>query len=616
MLEPQTRAALTEQLAPPPGYTLSHAVGTTFTLDLATALTVPLSFASRRISRDDGSLGVLDAVRRAADRVDIFAQAGEIGMGRPSDLVAFLEQSIHPVVARQGLFHPKVWFLEYRHLDDSEDLTYRYLCASRNLTNDRSWDVIARFDGAPAATGRRRDAASRIAPLVGLLRALPGLATRPLPPDRVTRLDALADRWRSVDLETPREMRDLTFHVFGLDKRPTLDLRGPRALVISPFVTDGGLRLLRDAVHGPTHLVSRPDSLDQLAPSSLDGSLVTYVLDDAATFPDDTADTVDPGVVAPVAPDAPPRARLSVDRVLSGLHAKVVVVDRHDGAHVLLGSANATEAALQSNVEVMVELTAPAPRFGVGATLEALGALVEPFATDGGASPDPEAEAEHALEIYLRRFAGSRLTMRLHDSDPFEIEVWNESTHETGGDHDLRWHLLSRPDIGGTGLPGPPDAPTRATVDELADVTPFVVLVARDLHGRERRTIVVATLLDDIERRHDAVIARQLTDTAAFIRLLTLLLELSGVALPVADPETPSAGGVFGHVDATSGAGLFEALVRAVGAGHSGLEDVRRLVDYLATLDGQDVLPPGFDALWSSVWAAHEQIASQTGGNR
>ncbi len=110
MLEPQSRAALTEQLKPPIGFELSHAVGTTFTLDLATALAVPLSFASHRLSVQDDTLGVLDAIRRAADRVDVFAQAGEISMGARSDLVAFLEPMVHPVALRRGLFHRRSGF--------------------------------------------------------------------------------------------------------------------------------------------------------------------------------------------------------------------------------------------------------------------------------------------------------------------------------------------------------------------------------------------------------------------------------------------------------------------------------------------------------------------------
>jgi hypothetical protein len=199
VLEPQSRAALTEQLKPPPGFELSHAVGTTFTLDLATALAVPLSFASQRLSTDD-TLGVLDAIRRAADRVDVFAQAGEISMGVRSDLVAFLEPMIHPVAPRRGLFHPKVWFLEYC----AGDLTsYRFLCASRNLTGDRSWDVVVRLDGVPASAGSKRDAEPINAPLVRLLRDLASWGVHPLSAERSSRILALAGRWRTVAWELP-----------------------------------------------------------------------------------------------------------------------------------------------------------------------------------------------------------------------------------------------------------------------------------------------------------------------------------------------------------------------------------------------------------------------------
>jgi hypothetical protein len=114
MLEPQTRAALTDMLHPPSGFSLSHAVATTFTLDLDTALTVPLSFAAHRVTADEDPIGILDAVRRAAAKVDIFAQAGQVSIEvPPSALVAFLEPMVHPVEVKRGIFQPKVWFLEY-----------------------------------------------------------------------------------------------------------------------------------------------------------------------------------------------------------------------------------------------------------------------------------------------------------------------------------------------------------------------------------------------------------------------------------------------------------------------------------------------------------------------
>ncbi|HTL41731.1 MAG TPA: hypothetical protein VL294_09680 [Pseudolysinimonas sp.] len=593
MLEPQSRAALTEQLKPPPGFELSHAVGTTFTLDLATALAVPLSFASQRLSTDD-TLGVLDAIRRAADRVDVFAQAGEISMGVHSDLVAFLEPMIHPVSQRRGLFHPKVWFLEYR----AGDLTsYRFLCASRNLTSDHSWDVVVRLDGVPAAAGSKRDAETINAPLVRLLREVPSWGVHPLSSERGSRILALADRWRTVAWELPSAVRGLGLHVFGTSVAAAPDLHGKRGLIISPFVSDDGIQQLRSAIRTETHLLSRAESLDRLRPGSLDSRLTTYVLDDAATYNIDE--------------DEPTGAVPSADR-LSGLHAKGFVVDRQDGAHVFLGSANATAAGWGNNVEVMVELVGPIPAVGVQATLDALRGFTENYPTAGGVEADPREEAERQLEAFVRRLAATRFTVRVMAGDPHDLRVWGDEHVATVLDgHDevrVNWHLLTRPDLGSSTVgSSEPDGVVLSGIP-LADITPFIVLTARDAAGNERRTIVVARLLDDVESRQDAVIARQLTDRRSFIRLLTLLLELSGVW--AANPASLGGTGFLGSDGGTGlGTGLFEALVRAVGDGHSGLADARRIIEYLREHDQQDVLPDGFDELWNQVWAAHLELS-------
>ena len=599
MLEPQSRAALTEQLKPPTGFELSHAVGTTFTLDLASALAVPLSFASHRLSAQQDTLGVLDAIRRAADRVDVFAQAGELSMGTRSDLVAFLEPMIHPVTTRRGLFHPKVWFLEYRAGDE---FVYRFLCASRNLTADRSWDVVVRLDGAPAGAGARRDAAAVNRPLVDLLRRLPSLTVQPLEPTRRDRLTEFAERWRNVIWERPDPMKSIAFHVFGIPGATLPDLHGKRALIVSPFLSDDGLRMLRGGVRTDTHLVSRAESLDRLAPATLDAKLSTYVLDDASTYAQD--DESDGGLQ----PVVPPGERLS------GLHAKAIVVDRLDGAHVFLGSANATHAAWQSNVEVMVEFVGPIPKVGVQATLDALGDLKEEYQTEGGHEPGEKEEAERRLEAFVRSLAGARLSARVLAGEPHSLRVWGDDSFVSAlgrrTDVSVRWHLLTRPDLG-SGVIGAsePDAVILTGIP-LADITPFIILIARDGVGNERRTIVLARLLDDLASRRDAIIARQLNDRAAFVRLLTLLLELSGAW--VLAPNGSGGAGFFGTADATGvGTGLFEALVRAVGDGHHGLADARRIIDYLRDNDAQAVLPDGFEQLWAEIWSAHLEL---TGG--
>lgn len=581
MLEPQTRAALTEQLAPPPGFQLSHAVATSFTLDLETALTVPLSFAARRMTADAGELGILDAIRRAADRIDIFAQAGELSMRGRSDLVAFLEPMVHPVTVRRGLFHPKVWFLEYTAGDERE---YRFICASRNLTADRSWDVVVRLDG--RAADKPTSALTTLnAPLVGLLRALPARSVLPLPEARRARIEALADRWRGIEWELPDGIHDLAFHAFGIGRRPRIDASGSGALIISPFLSDAGVRALRSGVRGPVHLVSRADSLDRLDPDSLDEWLRPAVLDDAAALSSDETH----------------------DGELSGLHAKMIVADRGWNAHVIAGSANATEAALTSNVEVMVELIGRKKDFGVERTLEALGQLIEPYETHGGADPDPREEAQRKLESWLRGLAGLLFNVRVLPGDPHSLAVWHDGEPPARDGVSLRWHLLGRPDLGGAGATGTEAQPQTLDGIPLADITPFIVLVAADREGNERSTILLARLLDDIETRRDAIIARQLTDRAAFIRLLMLMLEMSGTSISVAERGVGEA--FFGSAGEGVGAGLFESLVRAVGAGRSGLSDVHRIVDYLATSsEGPDVLPEGFIELWSAVWDAHSLL--------
>lgn len=167
MLDPQDRLALTEALAPPAGFTLAHGVGTTFTLDLETALTVPLALAAKRVESSDDALSILDALRRTEQQVDIFAQAGQISMGQHSSLVALLERSVHQVAQRRGLFHPKVWFLRFE--SDDGETRFRFICSSRNLTQDRSWDVVVQLDGAPGDVSDERVREQNL-PMADLLR--------------------------------------------------------------------------------------------------------------------------------------------------------------------------------------------------------------------------------------------------------------------------------------------------------------------------------------------------------------------------------------------------------------------------------------------------------------
>ena len=172
MLEPQERRQLLDCLRPPEGYSLDAAVGTTYTLDLLALLTAPVAFTFFDWEDESGRPtanphALLAAIRRNADRMALFCQAGRIAIPIGHKLLySYLEDSVFEAMPRddRGAFHPKVWFLRYTAPD--QPVRYRFLCLSRNLTFDRSWDTALVLEG---TLQDRKRAYSRNRPLSDFL---------------------------------------------------------------------------------------------------------------------------------------------------------------------------------------------------------------------------------------------------------------------------------------------------------------------------------------------------------------------------------------------------------------------------------------------------------------
>lgn len=623
MLEPDGRAALTEQLRPPSGYELAHAVATTFTLDLTTALSVPLAFAAHRVRESRDPIAILDAVRRSADKLDVFAQAGQIFEPRvASDLFALLEPMIHPARAprKNMLFHPKVWVLEYA---DGDARSYRMLCASRNLTNDRSWDLVVRLDG--IATDALAEPST---PLAAFLRALPAMSIQPLGAERTERIERLAQAVATVEWERPSDVRSIRFHPYGIPGLASESLHelfdGKRHGIISPFLSDEGIRRIIPPRSQSITVLARREQLDRLQSHTL-ARIEALILDDAAN--DDEGLLVERDLSNP---DSAMESAPIQAEPLAGLHAKAYVLDRRTGSHLFIGSANATEAAFGGNVEMLIEFEGPQPKLGVAALLgeqSRLKALTIPFEPIGDAEIPADEVANHALEQALRALASRRYFAQVESNNQVRDAVSAASGPENQeveycirlsadgpdivpADVTARVTLLTRPANAGA-VPGDPVLFERLA---LTDITPFIVIRVTDARGVNASTVVAAALEGDIPGRQDAVIARQLADRSAFMRLLALLLAIEG-------------GDGFFHFDASGslpvgwaedGSGLFETLVRAIGVEHGGLADVRRIIEHVRIAEGRRpqgapaVLPEGFDALWESVWAAHS-MSSRAG---
>ncbi len=362
-------------LIPPEGYRLDRAVAATYSLDLNTLLSIPVAlFYSQTL---EGQLQgerfqLLEAIQRTAGIVTVYCQHGQIHVpDRYNRLFAFMEQMIVPVTMRDAFssFHPKVWVLRYRPEDSRQSLFYRVLILSRNLTYDRSWDLAVALEG-KVATAPRRD--NR--PLVDFLAYLHRV--RPL--NDYTRFVRDLEK---VKFETPEKFARVRFHPIGIPgytESPVLTADAEEALCMSPFVDDDTLLALRERVAGRLWLFSRRTELEKLPPARVRACQARCLADRVVEGEREADDG------APL--DCQPQ----------DLHAKLFVFQQPAQTRWLVGSANATKAARERNVEFLVELTGSDRAITLAAVRED---LLDPHrALNVFEAFDPDLAGQHDLE--------------------------------------------------------------------------------------------------------------------------------------------------------------------------------------------------------------------------
>ena len=606
MLSPDDRTLLLESLRPPDGYVLDRAVGTSYSLDLLALLTAPLAFTFFDWEDEDGRptadpLALLEAVRRNAEKIVLFCQAGEVRPPPPaSSLIAYLCDSVIRVNApnKEGVFHPKVWCLRFTAAN--QPTKYRLLVLSRNLTFDRSWDTVLRLDG--ELKDRVKGYASNRA-LGEFIAGLPGLAVTPVAPALAAELDIMASELRRVEFELPAGVDEIAFWPLGLSTQRqrvfTSDAR--RMLVMSPFLSASRLDECVDGLERCV-LISRPDQLAAMPAETLGKFEQVFALNPAV---DAWADTDE----------------VTADAGLNGLHAKLFIEEEGRQARMYTGSANATEAAFGRNVEFLVELVGRKSVLGIDAMMDAaangrtsLMSLLQRWS----ASPEPTKAdaATRALDLKLAhaRRAIASADLRLEASPegdayrltlvagaPLEVDAavaircWPAFLRaEQGLDiANRQGPLASFPGLPLAGLDGFVVCEVTASASGLTGATQFAF-----------NPPMTGAPPDRLRR----LLASSLKDKDHVRRLLWLLLEghKTGVIGAFQDPDR-----AYGSRRARSAVydnpALFEQFVLALADNRSSLDSIGRLIDDLAsTPDGKALLPDGLLELWTAVKGAME----------
>ncbi len=605
MLDPRERQVLLECLRPPDGYRLDRAVGTSYSLDLIALLTAPLAFTFFDWDDSEGRpsadpIALLESVRRHASRIHVFCQAGEIKLPPPTQrLVAYLERSVVPIpmTPTGGIFHPKVWLI--RFVADGAPVRFRFICLTRNLTFDRSWDNVLSLDG-ELLDRQRGIRANR--PLADFIASLPGLAApiRELPETDRAQIAQMAEEVRRVRFDLPEDVDEIAFWPLGIEgyaRSPFAHNRENGAvLAASPFLSAPFLESLTEG-RDECKLVSRPDQLTAMPKEILERFNEIFVLNSAVE---------DPGSV-----DG------SEDSALSGLHAKLFIQEDGWNASVFTGSANATTAALNRNVEFITELIGKKSRLGLEAFLgdrskkEGMWKILEPW-TGESRPPTEDEAARQALEKELatsrRAIASARLALHCVEvadgSHRYRLELHSEAPLPDIAFKNLRcWPTTLRIESAAA-LVGAP--PVLASFGPLS-FDALTGFLACELSGTKggvslRSEFVLSLPLEGAPAdRLDRLLAAQLKDKDHLLRFLWLLLETEGRVADLAEELNlggePGSGGEW-----AASFPLFERLVRSAIDSKDRLTDMGRLLEDLTrTQEGRDLIPEGLLPLWAEL---------------
>jgi len=619
MLEPSQRRLLLEALRPPFGFGLDLAIGTTFSLDLHALLTAPLAFAmfdwETGDEHGDGNvIASLEAVRRHAERIHLFCQAGEIAVpSKYRPLVGHIEESVHEIrTPPGGIFHPKLWVLRFRRPADG-DLSYRVLCLSRNLTFDRAWDTVLALEGTPV-----QGSVPENGPLVDFLMALPEMMLWPAPAALRENIETLADELHALRFHPPIGFDSLAFRplgVAGFRSWPFED-NYDRMLIISPFLTQGTVtRLSRTSSRGV--LVSRPESLDALGDAGLSAFEQTFVLssdsspvieqqDEDSSFAESTNEVIG--------------ERAGIE--LTGLHAKLYVAERADTAWVWTGSANASDAAYNTNIEFLIELRGSSEHCGVdsfmGSGHKEVGLIdiLTPYSpADEPLVPSAEEEAQLALDEAARTIASLQFTTHVAttDDDRYSLLLEADEPLPQGILEGIRarcWPITLPREAAAESLPEQGTVRLDFGERSFDAITSFFAFeLATAAAAWPRRFVINARLVGAPADRKERMLASLLNNANDFLAYLRFLLADLEEAQAVLESLGVADGGAQLWATRATHPAVLEPIIRALARDPERLDHIERLIDDLRkTPDGLDRLPPDFLAVWEPIWEARREL--------
>lgn len=348
-----------EVLMPPVGYKLERAIGTTYSLDLETLTAV--SIALGLIEDTDSELinnpiSMLSALQKISDRIVVFCEAGQIKLpSKPNALCLTLEKMVVPVsvpfdkkINRYPAFHPKTWLLEYSNEDGERQ--YRFVVMSRNMTFDHSWDVACALDGDTTFSGE-----VSAEPIADFLRFLRKQLNKELInySRQYNDLSYMIKTIWQVGFHVENGFSECVIMPMGIGSA-SYDMASNwlftenfhELVVMSPFLTGSVIDGFNDSgktLTGTTRtLITRRSELSKITNGKASNFDVYVMKDDIIDGESSISDGED--------------EQSEQESGKQDIHAKIYVRRKYSTTDLYLGSMNASYAAINFNIEMMIRL--------------------------------------------------------------------------------------------------------------------------------------------------------------------------------------------------------------------------------------------------------------------
>ena len=340
-----------------PGWRLERAIGTTYSLDLETLTAV--SIALGLIEDTDSELisdpiCMLSAFQKISDRIVVFCEAGQIKLpSKPNALCLTLEKMVVPIslpfdskTKRYPSFHPKTWLLEYSNEDGEKQ--YRFVVMSRNMTFDHSWDVACALDGDTSSLGE-----VRTEPIVYFLKFLRKQLNKELVnySRQSNDLSYMIKAISQVRFYVEDDFSECVIMPLGIgadsynmasNRLFTDNFHG--LVVMSPFLSGSVIEGLNDSektLTGTTRtLITRRSELSKITGGKASNFDVYVMKDDIVDGESAISDGEDEKIEQEVGKQ--------------DIHAKIYVRRKYGDTDLYIGSMNASYAAINSNVEMVL----------------------------------------------------------------------------------------------------------------------------------------------------------------------------------------------------------------------------------------------------------------------